>query len=73
VLNYNEIPLEVYIKCRTFTLIPGEYGKIDVIAMGTRWILSTSLKPSTFLGSGIPISMISISEELLERGFFFFF
>lgn len=36
VLNYNEIPLEVYIKCRTSTLIPGEFGKIDVIAMNTR-------------------------------------
>lgn len=36
VLNYNEIPLVVYIKCRTSTLILGEYGKIDVIAMSTR-------------------------------------
>lgn len=36
VLNYNEIPLEIYIKCRTSTLIPGEFGKIDVSAMTTR-------------------------------------
>lgn len=36
VLNYNEIPLEIYIKCRASTLIPGEFGKIDVSAMTTR-------------------------------------
>lgn len=36
VLIYNEIPLEIYIKCRTSTLIPGEFGKIDVSAMTTR-------------------------------------
>ena len=36
VLNYNEIPLEICIKCRISMLIPGEFGKIDVSAMTTR-------------------------------------
>lgn len=72
-LNYNEIPLVVYIKCRTSTLIPREYGKIDVIAVGTRWILNTSLKPPTFLCSGMPIPLLLWS--LFQKGFWrvFFF
>lgn len=71
--NYNEILLEVYIKCRIFILISGEYGKIDVIVMGIRWILSIFFKFFIFLGLGIFIFMIFILEEFLERGFFFFF
>lgn len=53
--NYKEILLEVYIKCRIFILILGEFGKIDVIVMNIRWILSISLKFFTFLGLDIVI------------------
>lgn len=59
-LNYNEIPLEVYIKCRISTATQGESGKIDVIAMNTEHLASTFPVPRLrHCGPLAPVTTIS--------------
>lgn len=51
-LNYYEIPLEIYIKHSGSVLIPGGFLEIDVIAVNTRGMSSTTLTRSISLPPG---------------------
>lgn len=51
-LNYYEIPLEIYIKCSSSVFIPGEFLAIDVIAVNTRGMPNPAPAHSIFLPSG---------------------
>lgn len=51
-LNYYEIPLEIYIKCSSSVFIPGGFLEIDVITVNTSGMSSPTPVHSILLPSG---------------------
>lgn len=64
-LNYYEIPLEVYVKCSSSVFITGGFLEIDVIAVNTRGMSSPTPVHSIFMpsGSGI-LSSLTLTFEM---------